>query len=223
MPLSNVFLSYVKLYQLSYSLMSNGVTRHQSGEWQYIAFYGKSEIRGYVVHNTIIVYVIWFGTKSLSDLKSDLQFFKTCLLCHNDKSLKVHSGFQTLALECLPILNEIISPLQSARLIIFIGHSLGSALAVLNSLFVRRFKYSWGDLIKELNLFCPPKIGNKYFSQWYARTDSQLTINIILNKYDPVTKLPPTFFGYKSLIGNNVFLFKENKRFGKHSLTDIIQ
>jgi predicted lipase len=149
------------------------------------------------------MYFIFRGTKTENDviINFDLLFdnfldIPDCL---------VHQGFYN---ELMNIKDFIIENLINSdnKKIIFAGHSLGGALAILASLFVVKNGYKNKKDIMCIT-FGSPRVGNKKFVEEFNKYVSN--IMRFVNYGDLIDTLPPTFIGYKHI--DTPFVFKNNK------------
>lgn len=138
------------------------------------------------------------GTDEAKDWITDLKFWKKELPYENKKTkVRVHSGFYnsylTIRDDILKFGEEHLSTSSSETLfnINIMGHSYGSALAVLCALDLQ-FNYPCAQF--NVIVFGCPRIGNKHFVKSYnKRLIKTLRIE---NGNDIVTKLPFKFLGY---------------------------
>jgi len=108
------------------------------------------------------------GTKNTENIKADINFFKTPCKLQNAVYGKVHTGFyNTYLLNQEQIVNGIDQYVQEGYRIVFTGHSMGAALAMLTALDVAT-KYQNDDFVKKNNpiiiTFAGPKLGNSEFN-----------------------------------------------------------
>lgn len=226
----------IYLYQNSNELYQQAEITLRRECWTYQAFYQneslalssnsndcQKQIRGYLVYNDIThhLYIIFFGTRTKRDIMYDMLFQLIPLGLSEARQIKVHAGFRYLTNQCFVGLNRLIRQFQFHH-IYLMGHSLGAAMAILTSILWGKSKHpisqSCYQAIREINLFCSPRIGNQAFNNWYEQFATKWTTIVIRNNYDIITKLPPLFLGYRSLSGDKDYLCKPEKCLLKHQL-----
>ncbi|KAH9979970.1 alpha beta-hydrolase [Lactifluus volemus] len=107
----------------------------------------------------------------------------------------VHEGFRDehnmTAAIILAEVNRLLSVYRSTNVIVT-GHSLGGALAELDTLFLQ-LNLPAGTIVRGVT-FGTPRVGNK---PWATFFDSQITsFTRVNNKLDPVTIIPGRLLGY---------------------------
>ncbi|RKP40026.1 Alpha/Beta hydrolase protein, partial [Dimargaris cristalligena] len=150
----------------------------------------------YKPRNEIIV--AFRGTTG-SDLKSFRTDFKfTKKLCPPFwPDSEVHSGFWGAAEHASGLLLRYIKQLADedpSRRLVFIGHSLGGAIAQLVAL---HFAFKYLDLLPriEVTLLGPPRAGNANFVSHYNDLGIPTFRVNVGNDYVP--QLPPAWMGYR--------------------------
>ena len=111
-------------------------------------------------------------------------------------SIQVHQGFaneqaktaQTILAAVLTLLNQ-----HSASSVIVTGHSLGGALALLDSVYLP-LHLPAGTRVSTIT-YGMPQVGNPAFANYVDATHNG-NLTHINNKEDPVPILPGTFLGY---------------------------
>ncbi|KAI7834778.1 Alpha/Beta hydrolase protein [Kickxella alabastrina] len=155
---------------------------------------------GYIAINTKDkeIYVVWTGTRRLRAIVADavVIFEGFPPEIHNSG---VHYGFYQVTYAVLP---HIVKNIRAAAEdfpdynIVFLGHSLGGANAVLSALmFVRENSY-YRDRIRVWT-FGEPRVGNHAFSEYYTSVLGNQTFRIT-NQGDFVPHVPPwQILGYQ--------------------------
>ena len=164
----------------------------------------------YAIKKQDTLYIVFRGTEinSRQDRFTDYLFFPYSPCPLNNK-IKVHRGFynsfKSIELE---LTNYIFSARPSK--IIFTGHSLGGALALLSSYFLSKTLFHTNKFIKSVITFGAPKVGNKYFVADYKQQYFYNSILCVVNNSDIVPQLPLFFY---QPVGNIIYI----NRFGtKH-------
>ncbi|KAH9985066.1 alpha/beta-hydrolase [Russula compacta] len=137
--------------------------------------------------------------KLLSDLTDiDLVYMEPdpVLFPNLPSGVQVHSGFALEQKKTAPqILAEVKRLLveYSSTQVILIGHSLGGALAELDSLFMK-LNLPKGTIVRGVT-FGTPRVGNE---AWAAFFDSRVTEFIRMNnRHDPVPIVPGCLLGFR--------------------------
>jgi len=147
---------------------------HQS--YYYHSFCDRRDyrIRGYLFVSNSHMIICFLGSKSMGDVRDDLQ---CCLTRVPDLPGKFHSGFYRSYLACRDDLYQKIErhhhcpkrpshyPSQMAR-IDLIGHSLGCGPAVLWSIHFSQLCPGLNLRQIHLTLFCSPRMSNPEFNTW---------------------------------------------------------
>ena len=133
-----------------------------------------------------IVYVTFRGTSSFKDILEDLDIKRTRV----SGKIKVHKGFykQFQSVQ-INITKSLLKLTENATRIIFTGHSLGGALAQIAAVY-------YGDMLKDIFITCytfgSPRVGNKYFVEWFSNSVDE---NVrVVNDNDPVPMVPTMFY-----------------------------
>ncbi|KAJ8079377.1 hypothetical protein AAF712_010955 [Marasmius tenuissimus] len=118
-----------------------------------------------------------------------------------DKGIEVHDGFQkTFERTADVVLEAVKKGLADFKTnkVRVTGHSLGAAIATLDSLM---FKQELGDSIDlKTAVFGMPRSGNQEFAD-FVDTTLKDTFTRISNQNDPVTRVPPRLVGYRHASG----------------------
>lgn len=166
----------------------------------------KEDTQLYLFSNKNILYVVFRGTSSLFDIKTDLNVFIS-----TNKWAQVHKGFfkqyNAIYLKLhQEILNWISIHENEIDTIIFTGHSLGGALALLASYDIKTI------LHKNYNIKCysfgAPRIGNQSFIKELEKKDIEIwrVCNI-----EDIVPLLPISFRFTHCDKNTLFLmFNQN-------------
>ncbi|KAK0452773.1 alpha/beta-hydrolase [Desarmillaria tabescens] len=107
------------------------------------------------------------------------------------KGIEVHSGFlETFSRTASTILSTVKSALSStgADSVVLTGHSLGSALAMLDALM---FNDALANVSIQTTTFGSPRVGNQAFADFADTSLSSGVFARMTNKADPVPHLPP--------------------------------
>ena len=85
-------------------------------------------------------------------------------------------------------------PSGACHEVLFVGHSLGGAVALLTATFFTKIWQQRGELEKlEVRTFGAPKVGDGAFYDWCVTHRSKMHIVSYANSADAVPKLPPGF------------------------------
>lgn len=144
------------------------------------------------------LYVVFQGSIGVWDWLDNFKFWKKGVQPYDNKStpIRVHAGFMAQYKTIRGFVHSHITSTYKKCFnneIIFCGHSLGGALAVLAGVDCEyNFKYK-----PTVITFGCPRLGNKAFRD---STNKRIpsTYQFVLND-DIVTNLPPQCFGYKDL------------------------
>jgi predicted lipase len=152
-------------------------------------FYNDNETGAYAfsILKEKTLYVIFRGTNDSQDVVIDLNFILISFIECN-KKCKVHRGFlkQFSAIKD-PILKTIVENANNIENIIFIGHSLGGALAILFTGYVASL---YPKIKVSCHTFGSPRVGNKHYVKWFQNNVSCSNCVRITNQNDPVTQIP---------------------------------
>lgn len=88
--------------------------------------------------------------------------------------------------------SEVLKKYPNERIIVT-GHSQGAAIALLGALSIR---HTFGDVIKEVIAYGPPRIGNLVFANAFDEIFEGKYTGVI-NGADWVPTVPPQFLGYR--------------------------
>ncbi|THH28374.1 hypothetical protein EUX98_g5820 [Antrodiella citrinella] len=131
----------------------------------------------------------------LTDADFFLETLNTTLFPGISSSVEAHSGFQKSHAASAPdILSAVESALtqHKATHVTLVGHSLGAALALLDSVFLP-LHLPASTTFKTVG-YGLPRVGNQAFADY---VDAHVTsLNHINNKEDPIPILPGMFLGY---------------------------
>ncbi|KAF8623158.1 hypothetical protein AX17_007546 [Amanita inopinata Kibby_2008] len=129
----------------------------------------------------------------LTDLDIIMEKLNPTLFPGIDSSVKVHSGF---ANEQAKTATQVLSAVQTtiskfgARQVALVGHSLGAAIALLDSIYLPL--HISGVSFTTVG-YGMPRVGNQAFANY---VDTNLHLTHIDNRKDPVPTLPGLFMGY---------------------------
>ncbi len=149
-----------------------------------IKFIHQKHTKLYVWKQDTTMYVVFRGTDDLGDVKDDINV-RTSILNDSLTEVRVHRGFYHQFEAIVPDLQTELS--QECDKIVFCGHSLGAALAVIGA-----FHFSF--LLPEVTIQCftfgSPRVGNSAFVQMFQERVSNHWR--VYNFDDPVPMLPLT-------------------------------
>lgn len=208
-----------------------------------------------VNHQLQNVIVSFRGSATKRLWLSDLEFWKQGIkfipvapifVPHFKKNARVHDGFQkvylTLKDQLQPAIKEAADKYPTYK-IVFAGHSLGSALAVMGAVdfTVNNPSFSYTNRIS-IYAFATPRIGNQVFAEYLdslpfsSRSfrivkygDPGITLLLFSDHHVLVPRLPPDFypFNYKhafqqfNILPNNTIV--ACKTYDECSYNDILQ
>lgn len=149
------------------------------------------------------MFVVFRGTDDKHDVRLDVNIFTRRLVLPyddmDDSPVRVHSGFIT---GWKRVRDEVIAYLMykyddtGISNFVFMGHSLGGALAQIASL---DFQYHMNKIEASIHIDCitfgAPRVGNRHFQE---SRDARVphTLNLV-NDNDPVFYQPWKFLGYR--------------------------
>lgn len=153
----------------------------------------KTDVQYHIVLRDDELLIVFRGTNSLKDLKSNLSFCKKEIPYNNKKSkVRVHRGFAN-AYNSENIRGKLHTAVSDKiKKVRITGHSYGAALAVLCAV---DLQYNFPEKDYEVIVFGCPRVGNKHFTKSYNKRVFK-TFRVE-NSNDFVTKLPPAVFGYR--------------------------
>ncbi|RUP46907.1 Alpha/Beta hydrolase protein [Jimgerdemannia flammicorona] len=158
----------------------------------------KTSTIGYIARNdgSKAIYVTYRGSSNLVNFIYDLQFsFDDYSPAKN--GARVHSGFLASYRDARDIVyNTVVDQMAKhpGYTLYMIGHSLGSAVAVLQTLdFYNNAGYNNRNMI--IYTFGQPRIGNPAFASYVDSLG--LSFHRTINQNDIVPHVPPMLFGYK--------------------------
>ncbi|KJZ72219.1 hypothetical protein HIM_08361 [Hirsutella minnesotensis 3608] len=138
------------------------------------------------------IIVTFRGTSSVWDYLTDVQSLPVPALdiCNG---CQVHSGFWTSFLSIkIDMLNHVHALWKKYEYpIIVTGHSLGGAVATIAAGYLRKRKYRC-----HLYTYGSPRVGNKQFATFVSNQTEGTTARIT-SRFDPVTVVPSTLFGFR--------------------------
>ena len=146
--------------------------------------------------------ITWFrGTESMQDVLIDLNFFRTEFDLPNDnsKNILVHQGFynqfNSIFDKMDNNINHYVNSKNNDKELIFIGHSLGGALATLGACY---YSIKYPKIKTSCVTFGSPRVGNNEFAKLFNKnvTESYRFVN----DNDPVPCLPSSL-RYKHVNG----------------------
>lgn len=153
---------------------------------------GAKDTAGFIVANDDVVVVVFRGTKTVSNMLTDINALKTGF-SHGEVSGQVHAGFLSAGTPVFDDIRRKLSRLQdSNQPILFTGHSLGGALATLA---VARRLVPPGQVFG-LYTYGSPRVGDNGFAATFDGRYKQRTFRFS-NYRDPVTRVPPELIGYR--------------------------
>ncbi len=180
----------------------------------------KTDIQCFLRINKSVATIVFRGSDSKKDWKTDLKFWKTAVPYGNYSSkIRVHAGFIS-AYKSPHIrirIQKYISSFDIQKVYIT-GHSYGAALAVLCAV---DLEYNFPKKDYEVIVFGCPRVGNNAFKKSYnLRVFKTLRVE---NIGDIVTKVPFAFLGYRH-IGSRLKIGKHSEilplSMKKHNLQD---
>ncbi|KAK7201939.1 lipase precursor-like protein [Novymonas esmeraldas] len=134
----------------------------------------------------------------LSGLQIDYSWTSSC-----GRWCKVHAGFQASYLSLRGVTRSTVLRLASeypTYQVVFTGHSLGGAMAVLAAADVQEQLNALDNasLVKPVSLytFGAPRVGNAAFATWVDGMLANSASYRITQGRDPVVRLPAWFFGF---------------------------
>jgi predicted lipase len=184
----------------------------------------RSRPVGFVITTEKESIVCYRGTLDKSEMKSDLSLMHKEVNFGGEK-VNLHGGFVDEYQKSLSGLEAILAK-HSDKEIIFSGHSLGGALATIAALdfFSREEKSSPGE--KKLNIkgvvaFGAPRGMSRAAAALYNKQGlGKKTIRIV-QKFDPITKIPP--YGFYQHVGQEISMHAPLSEKVDNSLPEISQ
>lgn len=128
------------------------------------------------------------GTESMEDVGADLMVFKT--KCQTIPGAKIHRGFAQQYASLAPAITKQVQSFaefaeDEMRSVLFIGHSLGGALATIGAALTKK---EFPHLYVECVSFGCPRVGNKAFAEFFnANVDRHQRY---VNGNDIITRVP---------------------------------
>lgn len=144
------------------------------------------------------------GTESLSDIATDISIwkepFQDLIYCNSVdtaiyKNIKVHSGFldqyNTIKYSMMATLYSAFwSGTAADRKVVFVGHSLGGALASLGAACAKA--HFGSKICVECYTYGSPRVGNRDFVRYF---DATVNVSVRhVNGSDLITRIPKLFF-----------------------------
>ncbi|KAJ2856755.1 hypothetical protein J3B02_001421 [Coemansia erecta] len=144
------------------------------------------------------IYVVWTGTRRVRSIVADslviFQEYPTEI-----SGSAVHSGFFQITNAVFPHILKNIRALAEDYLdykVVFIGHSLGGANAVIAALMYARDNEFEKERVRVWT-FGEPRVGNKLFAEYYTSMLGNQTFRVT-NQADVVPHVPPwQILGYQ--------------------------
>jgi len=126
---------------------------------------------------------------------------------------KVHAGFlatfERTADQIMATVKQGIAE-KGAKNVLVTGHSLGSAVSLLDTMFLRTNLPA--DVTVQSMLFGLPRVGNPDWANWIDKsTRPGDKFNFVVNGADPVPKIPPVEINYRHPAGE---IFQRNSTSG---------
>jgi broad specificity phosphatase PhoE len=168
---------------------------------------GKYNARGLVSYSNPLntIFVTFRPTRGIADaaqfLKQDLSEADWNIPGQNSQStfgvpnLKVHTGYEEIYVEMRNEIQATIDRLQNAQpnaQIVFIGHSLGGALAEFAAVDYQNRKQNWDRIT--LYSFGQPRLGNDEWAKYVNAR--QFKMYRIVRMGDPIPDVPALSLGY---------------------------
>ncbi|KAG8733813.1 hypothetical protein FRC11_001975 [Ceratobasidium sp. 423] len=154
--------------------------------------------------STVIVAHQGTDPLQIRSLITDAHFFPTALSTtlfpNASNEIKVHSGFkQAQAASALPILAAVKQVMGEKKVttVTVVGHSLGGAIAVLDTLFLK-LNLPPTVAVKGVT-YGQPRVGNPAFANWFDQTIRDFSR--VTNKKDVIPILPGRFLGFRHTNG----------------------
>ena len=171
----NKHLTAIYLSQLSYFKFDTIRSKMNEFGAMKLSLYDHHGTQGFFAELDDMAVVSFRGTqldKSV-DLKNALTFWK-----HPFCELKVHKGFIKSLDSLIPNIVNDVKSVDSKKRIVYVGHSMGGALATLLSI---------AHKPDELCTFGAPRVAGKELAKHLENVDCHR----IVNKWDWVNSLPP--------------------------------
>ena len=142
-------------------------------------------------HNTDKTVVVFKSTKEIFDFFVDALAFRVRFK-HSDHKIKAHAGFVMAYSSIRKKVNKIIKQsINNGEKITFLGHSLGGAMATLALL---DFEKHFPDSPLSAYTIGSPRVLSKKSARIVEDIVDYSTRG--WNKKDPITGIPPKWFGY---------------------------
>lgn len=171
----NKFITALYLSQLAYFKFSTASAKLSEFGARKLSLYNKGGTQGYFAELDDMVVVAFRGTEisRKEDLKNALTFWK-----YPFGKLKIHKGFFTSLEALIPEVIADLKRVDPSKRIVYVGHSMGGALATIMSL---------AHKPHELCTFGAPRVAGKEIAPLF----DGIEYNRIVTKWDWIRWLPP--------------------------------
>ena len=198
-------LLFAELAMISYKTEAEASAAAASAGFPDVTFYDRDGSQAYRFRNEHDCVIACRGTEpnEWNDIKADANAQHT-----NAETVgKVHKGFKQEVDDLWPMIETALTDNQHT--LWFCGHSLGGAMATIcaGRCFLSHIKSNPAELFT----FGSPRVGNKRYIN-YVELDHYRFVN----NNDIVTRVPPTFMGYRHC-GSEVYI-NRNGEFAKLGL-----
>jgi triacylglycerol lipase len=184
--------------KLAYADEATIINTTQSWGFSQIKFIARRETQLFIASNANIIVIAFRGTEpsNIKDWMTDADLEK----CTGPFNARVHSGFDRALGYVWEDIVSTLNAFQNNRQSLWItGHSLGAALAILTTAYLRDAGRKLGDpKDKPVNgtyTFGSPRAGNHDFEH-AVNQDSGSRIFRFVNNNDLVTRVPPRELDY---------------------------
>jgi triacylglycerol lipase len=189
LPLYEKALLFAKLSKYAYYNSKAVKEQVKKLGFTTIKFFDKEGAQAYIFQSKTDVVVACRGTQptEFSDIEADLKAYPVIA----ETVSRVHNGFKTEVDELWPkIIEDLSKPAVKKKHLWFCGHSLGAAMAVIMS--ARCMHAPHAGVPIELFTYGCPRVG------WPGYCNSLgVAHHRWVNNNDVVTRVPPTFLGYR--------------------------
>jgi predicted lipase len=165
-------------------------------ELKNIHHFDIENIEGYTATHREYFVVCFRGSESFYDPFEENDWFKTNFVFTkipkgNSRIPRFHKGFyKGWSLVQYHVFKRFVA--SKKEKILFIGHSLGAALAEVGSYFTKEH-FNGAKVL--CVAFAPPRVGNRKFANIYETLVDEFRIFRFAS--DPVPRVPSSFFGFK--------------------------